>query len=283
MYGIIWLASYPKSGNTWLRAFLANYFRNPDRPVPINELPHFAIGDGFYVHYEQVSGKKASELTEEEIRALRPKVHQWFATGGGETVFVKTHNYVGHEEGQPLITPAATAGAIYVVRNPIDVAVSFAHHYQVSYDRAVELMCTKNNVMPGSDKLRPAFLGDWTQHVRSWTEAPGLTRHVMRYEDMQRKPGPTFRALVKFLGLPGSANRLRKAIRFSSFRELQRQEQQHSFVEARPDGSTPFFREGRGGIGRETLTREQIDRLVEAHGEAMRRFGYLDRQSRPTG
>ena len=61
MAGIIWLASYQKSGNTWVRAFLANLLHNPDRPLPINELPNFALGDGFLIHFEALSGKPASE------------------------------------------------------------------------------------------------------------------------------------------------------------------------------------------------------------------------------
>ena len=72
MPGILWLASYPKSGNTWLRAYLANLFRNPPRPIPINELPNHAFGDNFLVHYEQFSGRKADDLTAEQIRNLRP-------------------------------------------------------------------------------------------------------------------------------------------------------------------------------------------------------------------
>ena len=130
MPGIIWLASYPKSGNTWLRAFLANYLRNAHQPIPINDLPNHILGDNMVVHYQQYGGLKPEEVTREAVARLRPKVHQWMAISRGQDVFVKTHNIIGTIDSVPLITPAATAGAIYVVRNPFDVAISFAHHYQ---------------------------------------------------------------------------------------------------------------------------------------------------------
>ena len=280
MPGIIWLASYPKSGNTWLRAFLANFMRNPDKPIPINDLPNHVLGDNFLIHYEQFSGKTADELTEEDIFRLRPKIHAWFATAFGHDVFVKTHNAITRVNDQPVITPSATAGAIYVVRNPLDVAVSYAHHYQVSYDRAAEALCTKNFMLPAHAGQAVQYLGDWSSHVRSWTQAPGLTCHVMRYEDMVEKPQKTFSKLIRFIGLPREDDRVRKAIRFSSFGELARQESKDGFVEARPDGSSRFFRQGKKGGWRENLAQEQVDRIVDAHGDLMGEMGYL-RAGRP--
>jgi len=276
MTGIIWLASYPKSGNTWLRAFLANLIYGGDKPLPINDLPKFVLGDGFLMHYAQLSGKPEEDLTEQDILEWRPKVHRWFAQSWApKDVFVKTHNALVTYQGQPLITPDATAGAIYVVRNPLDVAVSFAHHYQTSYELAVEGLCDPDYQLPPSGGQTMQALCDWTRHYRSWTKAPGLTVHVMRYEDMQREPVKAFGKLQKFLGLPKDSARLKQAIRHASFKELSRQERESSFIEARPDGSTPFFRKGKAGGWREELSQAQVDRLLDVHGKLMRELGYL--------
>jgi len=280
--GILWLASYPKSGNTWLRAYLANLFRNPPRPIPINELPNYALGDNFLIHYEQFSHRKAEDLTPEDIRRLRPRVHEWFANSSIDTVLVKTHNACAVVDGQPLITPSATAGAIYVIRNPFDVAISFANHYQVTIQRAIDLLCDEDHVLPGSAGQIDQVLLSWSLHVRSWIEAPDLRLHVMRYEDMQTKPYKTFVAVSEFLGLPIEPARIRKAIKFSSFRELKRQEDRAGFIEARPDGKARFFREGKVGAWRDVLSEDQVRQLIDAHGEVMRRFGYLDKDGRPT-
>ncbi len=281
VYGVLWLASYPKSGNTWMRAFLANYLANGDRPLPINRLPDYAIGDNFRIHYERVSGRPARDLSEEDAHRLRPIVHRWFASARGETAIVKTHSMLAWVNGAPLITEEVTAGALYVVRNPLDVAVSFAHHYQTDYERAVEALCRDNNFLPPSDRLFTQYIGSWSQHVRSWTEVPGLRLLTVRYEDMLKRPVRTFEKVVRFLDLPDEPARLRKAIRFSSFEQLRFQEQRQGFVEARPDRRVPFFRKGRCGAWRRELSADQVARIIRAHGPVMRRFGYLDDHGRP--
>ena len=281
MPGIIWLASYPKSGNTWLRAFLANYLNNGKRPVPINDLPNFILGDNLLLHYAQFTGRRAEDLDAEDIARLRPQIHQWFARSRREDVFVKTHNAVCVIDGVPVITPTATAGAVYVVRNPLDVAVSFAHHYQISYDRAVESLSDEGYCLPPANGLLPQYLTSWSKHVLSWTEAPGLTRHVMRYEDMLARPLKVLGELTEFLGLPKDIPRLKRAVRFSSFEELSSQERKDRFVESRPDGKTAFFRQGKAGAWREVLTEAQAERLVEHHRATMAAMGYLDEAGAP--
>lgn len=281
MAGIIWLASYQKSGNTWVRAFLANLLRNPERPVPINDLPQFALGDGFLIHYETLSGRPAAAITAAEFHALRPRLHAWFAQSSPDNPFVKTHNACVSVEGQPLITPTATAGAIYVLRNPLDVAVSFSHHHQIGLQEAVDRICDDRNVIPASKNQREQYLLSWSSHVNSWVKAPGLKCHVLRYEDMLAAPRKAFGELVKFLGLPDNPARLKKAIRFSSFKELSDQEKKARFVESRPDGKAAFFRQGKVGAWRDALSATQVDKIVETQGEVMQAFGYLDRKGHP--
>ena len=281
MPGILWLASYPKSGNTWLRGYLANLFRNPARPIPINELPNYAFGDNFLVHYAQFSGKKAEDLSAEDIKRLRPQVHEWLAYSRSDTVMVKTHNACILADGVPLITPAATAGAVYVIRNPLDVVSSFGNHYQIELDRAIELMGMERSIMPPVPGQLEQVLLDWSSHVRSWIEAPDMRLHVMRYEDMKRAPYKAFAGLSAFLGLPEEKDRIRKAIRFSSFEEMKKQESQGGFVEARPDGKAKFFRAGASGGWRKDLTEDQVARVIESHREIMTKFGYLSPNGEP--
>ncbi len=281
MGGILWLSSYPKSGNTWLRAYLANLFRNHEKPIPINELPNFALGDNFLVHYEKFTGTKAEDLSAEEITKLRPRIHEWFATFQSDTVLVKTHNACVVADGQPLITPSATAGAIYVIRNPFDIALSFANHYQVPIQRAVDLLCDDAYFLPAIPGQLEQVLLSWSSHVKSWTKAPFKRLHVMRYEDMVAKPFKTFGALSKFFGLPHEPERIKKAIRFSAFQELKSQEDKAGFVEARPDGEASFFRDGKAGGWRKVLTEAQVAQLIEAHRKVMTEHGYLTENGKP--
>jgi len=266
-----------------MRAFLANYLANPDQPISINDLPNHILGDGFVTHYETYSGRQVADLSDEEIAALRPKVHDWFVASRGKDIFVKTHSMIATIAGTPLISPGATAGAIYIVRNPLDVAVSFAHHFQIDMQRAVDSLCEPNYFLPGTDELMVQFLGSWSRHVNSWINAKGMVLHRVRYEDLVQKPLKAFRQIIDFLELPNNRDQLKKAIRFSSFRELANQEAAHDFVESRPDSDINFFRAGRVGGWRDHLSAAQVKQLIEAHGDTMRHLGYLNPQGRLRG
>ncbi|MGO1119946.1 sulfotransferase domain-containing protein [Rhodovibrionaceae bacterium A322] len=274
MGALIWLASYPKSGNTWMRAFLHNMLRNPDKPIPINEIDRFTIGDANIGWYNRFTSKKGDELSLEDLAELRPKVHRAFTTAFPDSVFVKTHSYMGESCGTPLITMEVTAGAIYVVRNPLDVTISFADHFGLTIDKAIEAMSRPGGHSKPTESAVVEFINGWSQHVQSWTQIPNPALHVVRYEDMTNKPLQTFRKITKFLGVNPSDERISKAIRFSSFKELQKQEKETGFVE-RSENQKAFFRKGGTGGWRKKLTDEQVRKIVKLHREQMNRFGYI--------
>jgi hypothetical protein len=273
MGAIIWLASYPKSGNTWTRAFLHNLLINPKEPADINALNRFCLGEDKAQYYTQFESRPLTELTFKEVMALRPKVHQLLTEAFPDSVFVKTHNFLGEIEGVPLVTMEHTAGAIYIVRNPLDVVISYSHHYGVDIDTAIEQMNNPLMGTPTTEMVVRQVYGTWSMNVQSWTQVPMPSLHVMRYEDMYSQPFQTFATLARFLGLNPPRERLQKAIDNSSFKALQRQERQHGFIER--SANSRFFREGRPGQWRKALSEEQIARIVEAHREQMARFDYI--------
>jgi len=273
MGAIIWLASYPKSGNTWTRAFLHNLLMNPKEPADINALNRFCLGEDKAQYYTQFESRPLTELTFKEVMALRPKVHQLLTEAFPDSVFVKTHNFLGEIEGVPLVTMEHTAGAIYIVRNPLDVVISYSHHYGVDIDTAIEQMNNPLMGTPTTEIVVRQVYGSWSMNVQSWTQVPMPSLHVMRYEDMYSQPFQTFATLARFLGLNPPRERLQKAIDNSSFKALQRQERQHGFIER--SANSRFFREGRPGQWRKALSEEQIARIVEAHREQMARFDYI--------
>lgn len=274
MAGIIWLASYPKSGNTWLRAFLHNLLRDPAKPMEINALDRFTHGDTLRYWYEQVAGEPVGDWPEARIAALRPKVHELLTRTFPDSVFVKTHNALAVVEGVPLITMDYTTAAIYVVRDPRDVAVSMTHHFGLTTDQAVAMLNNPEAATAMDDRNVRQYYGTWSSHVESWTRQPAQGLHVIRYEDMHMRPRAAFGEVVRFLGLPPDRKRLEKAIRFSSFKVLQAQEKRDGFKE-RSVHAEAFFRVGQVGQWKRVLTPEQVAAIEAAHGETMRRFGYL--------
>ena len=110
--------------------------------------------------------------------------------------------------------------------------------------------------------------------MASWTGRTNERLHVVRYEDMLEKPSATFGGVARFLGLKPSRQRFLRAIRNSSFRTMQRQEEAGGFKE-RSGHQKRFFRSGEAGGWKDELNESQVQRICEAHGEQMKRFGYL--------
>jgi len=167
-----------------------------------------------------------------------------------------------------------TVGAIYVVRNPLDVAISYAHHLAISIDETIDLMKTKGAMTIPTEKNVHEVMGSWSQHVESWTGRPTQRLHIARYEDLLESPFKSFGAIAKFLGINAPRDRLDKAIKQSSFKVLKNQEKAKGFIE-RPKKAEAFFRKGEAGQWRRELTPEQVKRVVDDHREQMSRFGYV--------
>lgn len=274
MGNLIWLASYPKSGNTWMRAFLHNLMLNNDHPHSINNLGDLTGGDVEPERYVTLAGKPAGELETNEIAALRVPVQAALAKEAVGSRFIKTHSALLEFAGHPTINMAVTAGAIYIIRNPLDVVVSFSHHLGHPVDDVIDLMATDNSHTSTSDDMMIDFIGSWSQHVESWTGKPNHRLHVVRYEDMLAGPYRSFSGVVKFLGLKASRQRIERAIKNSSFKVLQGQENKHGFRE-RSIHADMFFRTGRKDQWRDVLTADQVKRIVETQGAMMQKFGYV--------
>jgi hypothetical protein len=277
--GIVWIASYLKSGNTWARAFLHNLVkvRNGEGDEQdINEMARFSTWELDKKRYAHFLGfEPDNAIHRSEIAATRHAVHRQVADTSEGLIFVKTHNALVMDRGHPTISFAATAGVVYIIRNPLDVAISYAHHAGVSVDDAIYKMSMTDAETDGSDIAVYEVHGSWSQHVWSWTRKDNRALHVMRYEDMLADPKTRFAALARHLLIDFTPQQLERAIERSSFARLQSQEREKGFRERPPTADGHFFREGRAGQWKEVLTSSQVDRIVRDHGEQMQRFGYL--------
>lgn len=256
---IVWLASYPKSGNTWTRVLLANYFMPPGQAPDINSLYRFTTADVRQDFFDRVNGGPFVARDVAHWLETRPKVLRAIAASKPGHHFVKTHCQVRRLGGHDLILPEVTAAAIYVMRNPFDLVLSYARHLGEDVALTIDRMANPQAMNAGETRIFEV-IGRWDDHIGSWTDAPGLPRHVMRYEDMVADTERAFRGLFAFLRVPVQDGQLRRAIRAASFESLQKQEREKGFRE-RPPAMQQFFATGRAGGWREKLTPAQVARI----------------------
>lgn len=275
---IIWLASYPRSGNIWVQAFIHNLLNELagrcDSALDLNQLSEYMVSELSGEHFERVTRKPIAKMSQREVAKMRPEVQRQLAIGRPGPFLVKTHMANGQDFEFPTINMNVTLAAIHVVRNPLDVAVSFARHSDMSIDDAIAIMGADDYKSTVSERTAHELTGSWCQNVASWTAVTKRPVHIMRYEDMLANPLRPFSGLARFLRLSPTEAQIKAAIVKSSFAELRRQEDLNGFNQRRAS-TTPFFREGRAGQWRDVLTSAQIDGIVRPHGPAMQRFGYL--------
>ncbi len=276
MGNIVWLASYPKSGNTWLRAFIYNLIEQPATPGQIDMLPKYFESESDPRWYLPLTGGRAlHDCSAEEIIAMKAGVHRQIAASRPRgSVFTKTHNQFGNYNEYPLHNISVMSGAIYMLRNPLDVVLSLSDHFGLSIDEGIDFMANEETATPSNLENVVSFLGSWSAHVASWTRQVHPQIIVLRYEDMLDKPLKAFGQVAKLIGLGKDKNPIKRAIRFSSFTELKKQESKQGFVERSPN-SRSFFRKGRKNQWVEGLSDDQVARMVEQHREQMHRFNYI--------
>ena len=256
---IIWLASFPKSGNTWARSFVANYFQPPGKTLDINSLRQFTTADVRQDFFDKANGGPFRGTTMDDWIKVRPKAMRLIAASKSGHHFVKTHCRVEKIGPVHLIMPEVTAAAIYLIRNPFDVATSYSRHLSTDMDTAIDRMAARETIQ-GSESGILDIVGRWDDHIQSWTSAPGLPLHVMRYEDMLADAGKAFRAMFGFLRVPVDDAKLGAVLKRTSFESLQKQERQKGFRE-RPPEMKQFFARGAAGGWRADLTPKQVGRI----------------------
>jgi hypothetical protein len=262
---VVWVASYPKSGNTWVRFLLTN-------------LLHGRFEESQRIH--EVTPVLERGIDPRQLRTDRKN-------------FIKTH--IAYTPALPL--HEATVGAIYILRNPLDVLASNLNYFFLTSNLGATDDAARLAVI--AEQYVEAFLthrgdprwfqfnyGSWVQHVESWNDP----RHPfpvlrLRYEDLLDDTAAALTEICRVFGLERSEAELREAIANSSF-ERMRAIEERELRERRPgmfyhegrEGSAPngrrFMHRGKRGLGQELLTAEQIERARDAFSPLMQRLGY---------
>lgn len=287
----VWLASYPGSGNTWLRILIGAMSLDEGAPLDINRLPKDGGIASGRSPFDQSTLIDSGLLTHDEVDSLRPCVYEYLAreqrpatpdrTGNSRQVtFVKVHDaYTLTPLGAPLLGGSRGAkAALLILRDPRDVATSLANHNRSTIDEAIEYMNDPSVALcERVDRRYEQFrqkLMSWHSHSASWLDQRDIPVHVVRYEDMKRDAVGTILAAMDFAGWKVVKGTAERAVALARFDNLQAQENVAGFSEWHDPGGRKFFRRGEAGTWRDALTREQVQRIEAAHAPMMARLGY---------
>lgn len=277
---IVWIASYPKSGNTWFRLFLNSILNHEEGVIDINNTSNISPIASSRIIFDNIVGINSSDLNPEEIIELRPLVYQKLSSEQEQTIYIKTHDaWQKNESGKELFPKKITKGVIYIVRNPFDLAVSFANHLGVSISTSIKLINNNDTYLAGNmNKLSSQLsqhIGSWSEHFNSWIDNSGLNFFIMRYEDMLKQSVEVFGNALDFLSIKCHLNQIKLAIKNTSFNELQKQEISSGFKE-KPIQANLFFNKGRMSYWREYLDDHSIKLIIENHFNTLKRLDYFN-------
>lgn len=284
------IASYPKSGNTWVRC-LIEALRYPDlTSIDINRITTAAVSAADVDLIDCFSGIDVEGLSPSETLACRRRAYETaFNLHNSQTLFLKVHDANVRTSDGRLFHKGNTSKCIYIVRSPLDVAPSYAHHNSgavtpQSLDQTIAHMADPDAHMedhlPSTRQrgrrtagLAPQPLMRWDQHVQSYVDEFDGPLLLCRYEDLHRAPMREAARIADFLALEYTPETLERACHLASFQKLAGHEEAAGFTEA-PSAAPYFFRSGRIGDGDRLLSPEHQRAMREVHGIVMGKLGY---------
>ncbi len=272
---IIWIASYPKSGNTWVRLFLKSYFSNENEELNINEdiqIPSFP--EPKYFDSLNIDYTKIIEIIK-HWKLIQDSINL-----NGQTNFLKTHNGMFKIKDYKFTDSSNTLGAIYIVRDPRDIVVSFANHFGKPFGQTVDAILSSQNVekMEYKNKIYTnSIMGKWSDHYNSWKSYNLTNILIIKYEDLIENPHKSFLRILEYLKNKNNTeiniNKMNKAINETNFNNLRKKEDNYGFKEKSIHGR--FFRKGIAGEWKYSLDKDLVKKIENAFGEEMRELGYL--------
>ena len=279
---IIWLSSYPKSGNTWLRSLLASYYFSKEGDFNFNLLKYidqFPSYD-FFKNYDKtfINPTDTAEFWIEEQKKIN---------SNNKVKFFKTHNALCKINNYSFTDSNNTLAAIYIIRDPRNIITSLANHYEIDADQAFEFMTTEQKAI--TQKKENSYVGfvalfSWIFHQESWTNNKLFPTLVIRYEDLQNETFLTLKKVIDFIekqiNSKNSFNRdkAKKSIQSCDFEKLKKLEINEGFNESpiskKDNSRINFFKLGKDNDYKKLLTKELISKMNLKFKNEIKKFNY---------
>ncbi len=276
---IIWICSYPKSGNTYVRSFLSAYYFTNDGEFDfkllkyIEQFPDKQFYNGF-VNTKEEAAKQWLQLQKKIIKT-------------GKIRFLKTHSAYGSYENNPFTTSEVTVGSVYIVRDPRNIACSLMNHFSLEKDEAISMILDRNRGIKSDDNnfATYTFLSSWSNHLKSWKNTTSFKTLFIKYEDLQNNNKEVFSNLIKFINnllnnnLGIDYQKFNKALETTTFNFLKKRENKDGFKEAifskKKGEKIPFFNLGFKNNWKDNFSNQEIKKIEDAFRKEMEELEYL--------
>ena len=271
---IIWIASYPKSGNTWVRSFLSSYiypneeiniFENIQR---IKKFPNKSQFKGIF-EINPLEREKRFAVCSHWITA-QEKINL-----KNEVTLLKTHNMGGTVNGNDFTNSKNTLGVIYLIRDPRSVAVSNAYHNNISFDQSINDLLDEN-ISATNDGYLFEFRSSWKVNYLSWKNK-SFSKIIVKYEDLHQDAFKNFKKILNFVNtfkrIDIIDEKIKNTQKMCQFSNLSKLEQSEGFIEKLK--SEKFFRKGIIDEWKSQLNNKQIKKIEDAFFNEMKELNYI--------
>ena len=277
---IIWLASYPKSGNTWVRSLLSAYYYSKNGDFSFELLKNI----GLYPQkkYFDIKINKPGEInsywdiSQKKIISKKKKI------------ILKTHNSLLALNGKNFTKPEYTLGIIYIVRDPRNVVTSLKNHYDLDYEQSLDFMLNEKkyiyDIREKNDYSDFHFLSSWSNHYKSWINNNLFKRMVIKYEDLEKNTYKTLKNLITYINGLYQVNekineiKINNCIKTTSFEILKYKEKKEGFSEnvysKKTKKKIDFFHLGSKNKWREVVPKEFHEKINNIFKEDLKNLKY---------
>lgn len=278
---IVWLASYPKSGNTLLRSLISSYFFTKDGIFNFETLKNIPQFPSYYFF------KDLGIDTSNEMEVIKNYINSQNQINEKKTKtihFLKTHSSFFKINNFNFTNAENTLGAIYVVRDPRDVVISFANHMHLSTDEATKRLIFESGLSNEKYNIK-TYVGSWGFNYSSWKKIENEKLLLIKFEDLIHKKNETIKKILSFLESITNSHfetheeKIKNIINSTSFNKMQEIEEKQGFFEASTDKKTgkikKFFKKGIDGNWKKNLDLKNKNLIEDKFKKEMKELGYL--------
>jgi len=281
---IIWLASYPKSGNTWIRSIISSILFSDSGLVDnfellnaIDQYPTKKYFDTLLTDYDNPVQIQKNWIPSQDLINVDKKIK-----------FFKTHHIFCKYGENAFTNSANTLGVIHIVRDPRNLISSLKYHWSLKSDQnAMEKLFDIQNatglkIETGKNYSFPVMISSWDNHYNAWKKIK-KNYILIRYEDLVKDTKKELLRIIKYLKklihFEIDEEKINNIIRTTSFNNFVKLENEGLFKESNLDKAgnfKTFFNEGPNKKWQDHLSKELSDKIEKKFSKEMTELGYFE-------